>query len=256
MKGLVVFRWLMSAALAALLSIPVQTVSAHPSGGGHGMGGHGMGGTGGRGTGGRPSTSSHFFSRNGANHFDHSWDRAGWDHHFDRFADRRDQFRDSDGLPDRFADRRDHFSDRADRFRDRNFEHEGFRREEREFFFRHNFFVAFDFAAFGFPGWGPWGPWWWYPDYADYPYYDDPQSSDSQTNSGSHYGTQYWNDLAKSVQSKLAQQSYYRGPIDGVIGSGSLQAIRRFQSDHGLPVTGRIDPKLLKALGVEYQAQS
>lgn len=263
MKGLFVFRWLMPAALAALLSVPIQIASAHPSGGGGGMGGHGMGGMGGhgmggRGMGGRPAAASHFFSRNGANHFDH-----GWDHHFDRFTDRhdrffdhRDQFRDSHGLRDRFADRRDRSFDHGDRFRDRHFEREGFEREGREFFFRHNFFVGFDFAAFGFPGWGPWDPWWWYPDYADYPYYDVPQGSDPQTSSGSQYGTQYWNDLAKSVQSKLAQQSYYRGPIDGVIGSGSLQAIRRFQSDHGLPVTGRIDPKLLKALGVEYEAQS
>jgi hypothetical protein len=252
MKGLVVFRWLTPAALAALLSIPIQTVSAHPAGGG----GHAMGGMGGHGIGGRPSTGSHFFSRNGANHFAHRWDRGGWDHHFDRFTDRhdrffdhRDQFRDSHGLPDRFADRHDRFFDRADRFRD----HEGFRREEREFFFRHNFFVGFDFAAFGFPGWDPW---WWYPDYADYPYYDDSSSSDSPTNTGTQNDTQYWTDLAMSVQSKLAQQSYYRGPIDGVIGSGSLQAIRRFQSDHGLPVTGKIDPKLLNALGVEYKAQS
>ena len=243
MKGLVVFRWLPPAALAALLSIPIQTVSAHPGGGGGhamgGMGGHGMGG---HGMGGRPSTSSHFFSRNGANHFA---DRAGRDHHFDRFTDRRDQFRDSHGLRDRFADRHDRFRDR-----------EGFRHEEREFFFRHNFFVGFDFAAFGYPGWGPWDPWWWYPDYADYPYYDDSSGSDSQNNAGTQNGTQYWTDLAMSVQSKLAQQSYYRGPIDGVIGSGSLQAIRRFQSDHGLPVTGRINPKLLDALGVEYKAQS
>ena len=271
MKGLVVFRWLTPAALAALLSLPIQIASAHPSGGGGGMGGHGMGGMGGhgmggmggRGMGGRSSMSSHFLSRNGANHFDHSWDRGGWDHHFDRFTDRhdhffdhRDQFRDSHGLHDRFADRHDRFFDHGDRFRDRHFGREGFEREEREFFFRHNFFVGFDFAAFGFPGWGPWGPWWWYPDYADYPYYDDPQSSESQTSSESQNGTQYWNDLAMSAQSKLAQQSYYRGPIDGVIGSGSVQAIRRFQSDHGLPVTGKIDPKLLQALGVEYKAQS
>jgi hypothetical protein len=259
MKGLVFFRWLTPAALAALLYVPIQIASAHPSGGGHGMGGmggHGMGGMGGRGMGGRPSMSSHFLSRNGANHFDHRSDRGGSDHHFDRFTDRRDQFRDSHGLRDRFADRRDRFFDHGDRFRDRHFEREGFEREGREFFFRHNFFVGFDFAAFGFSGWGPWDPWWWYPDYADYPYYDDPASSDSQTNAESQYGTQYWSDLATSVQSKLAQQSYYRGPIDGVIGSGSLQAIRRFQSDHGLPVTGRIDPKLLKALGVDYKAQS
>ena len=84
MKGLVVFRWLMPAALAALLSLPIQIASAHPSGGGRmgghgmgGMGGHGMGGMGGRGMGGRPATGSHFFSRNGANHFDHGWDRGG-----------------------------------------------------------------------------------------------------------------------------------------------------------------------------------
>jgi hypothetical protein len=257
MKGLVVFRWLTPAALAALLFVPIQIASAHSSGGGHGMGGMGghggmggmggHGGMGGRGMGGHPAAASHFLSRTGGNHFVHQ-DPASWNHHFDRFADRRDQFRDSHGLRDRFADRRDRFFDHGDRFRDRHF--------EREFFFRHNFFVGFDFAAFGFPGWGPWDPWWWYPDYADYPYYDDTQSSGTQPSSGTQNGTQYWNDLAMSVQSKLAQQSYYRGPIDGVIGSGSLQAIRRFQADHGLPVTGRIDPKLLKTLGVEYKAQS
>ena len=222
MRGLFVLRWLTPATLAALLFIPVQTVSAHPSGGGHamgGMGGHGMGSMGGHGPGNHPTTSSHFFSHTVSSHFT----------------------------------RQDRAFDRADRFRDRHFfEREG--REEREFFFRHNFFVAFDFAAFGFPWWGPWGPWWWYPDYADYPYYNDAASSESQTNSQD--ATQYWNDLAKSVQSKLAQQSYYRGPIDGVIGSGSLEAIRRFQADHGLRVNGKIDPKLLKALGVDYKAQS
>ena len=52
MKGLVVFRWLMPAALAALLFLPIQIASAHPSGGGGGMGGHGMGGMGGHGMGG------------------------------------------------------------------------------------------------------------------------------------------------------------------------------------------------------------
>ena len=36
MKGLVVFRWLMPAALAALLSLPIQIASAHPSGGAEG----------------------------------------------------------------------------------------------------------------------------------------------------------------------------------------------------------------------------
>jgi hypothetical protein len=119
---------------------------------------------------------------------------------------------------------------------------------EREVFVRHNFFV-FDFAAFGWPWWG-WDGWWYpYPYYAYYPYYDDPAISDSQ------YGAEYWNNLAMSVQSKLAEQGYYHEQVDGIIGSGTIQAIRQFQADHGLSVTGKIDPKLLKALGIKYTAQ-
>jgi hypothetical protein len=255
MRGLVVFRWLMPTALAAWLSIPVQTAGAHGmgGGGGHGMGGMGGRSMGGRGMGGHPAMATRFFSRDQANRFAQHRDPAFSNHHSDRFADRgdhfvdrRDQFRDRHGLPDRFAGR-------ADRFRDHHFEREGEEREEREFFFRHNFFVGFDFAAFGFPWWGPWGPWWWYSDYADYPYYDDSPNSGSQY--GSQYDSQYWNDLAMSVQSKLADQGYYHGQIDGVIGSGSLQAIRQFQADHRLPVTGKINPKLLSALGIPYKRQ-
>ena len=65
------------------------------------------------------------------------------------------------------------------------------------------------------------------------------------------YGTydyRFWQDLAMKVQSGLARQGYYRGPIDGVVGSGSRQAIRAFQEKEGLPVTGLIDPNVLRAL--------
>ena len=120
-------------------------------------------------------------------------------------------------------------------------------REEHEFFHRHNFFVAFDFAAFGFwPWWWGWDGWW-YPPYDGYTPYDDDQ------NSGVQFGADYWNTLAVSVQTKLANQGYYHGQVDGVIGSDSMEAIRRFQTDHRLPVTGKIDPKLLRALGISYK---
>jgi hypothetical protein len=75
MSGSVVYRWLLPAAVAALLAIPVQTAGASPMGGGHGMGGgggHGMGGMGragfgGRGMimGGRPAMAPRFSSHNG-----------------------------------------------------------------------------------------------------------------------------------------------------------------------------------------------
>jgi hypothetical protein len=285
MSGSVVFRWLLPAGLAALLTIPFQTAAASGMGGGghggmgggHGMGGMGRGGFGGRGMmmHSRPATGSRFFSRsgtnfshNGVNHFASHQNFASRNHDFNRFngrgdrsLDRRDQFRDSHGLADRGVDR-------ADRFRDNRFGR--FDRDDRRFFFNHNFFVGFNFGAFGWwPGWWGWGwggPWWWgwdgwaypyaYYDYG-YPYgydysanYDDPPPSDSQ------YGSkEYWSDLAMSVQTKLTDDGYYHGQIDGVLGSGSLEAIRQFQSDHGLAVTGKIDPKLLDALGIKSTQQ-
>jgi peptidoglycan hydrolase-like protein with peptidoglycan-binding domain len=51
-------------------------------------------------------------------------------------------------------------------------------------------------------------------------------------------------------QSKLSERGYYQGPIDGVIGAGSRRAIRSFQAEEGLPVTGSIDSKLLRALRI------
>jgi hypothetical protein len=293
MEASVVLRWLVPAALAALLAIPAQTAGARSmggGGGGHGMGGMHMGGMGRGGFGGRgmamrgrPAMSSRFFSSNGMNHFANRQNFASRNHDFGRFnnhdrfvdrrdrsLDRRDQFRDSHGLADRGVDRADRAVDRADRFRDNHFNEERFEhhfgeeRFEHNFFFRHNFFVGFNFGAFGWwPGWWWGGPWWWGWDGWAYPYpdcgygggygtaCDDPPATDSR------YGSQeYWNDVATSVQSKLAEQSYYHGAVDGVISSDTLQAIRQFQADHGLTVSGKIDPKLLETLGIEYNKQN
>jgi Putative peptidoglycan binding domain len=56
--------------------------------------------------------------------------------------------------------------------------------------------------------------------------------------------------LAAQVQARLAREGYDPGPIDGVIGPQTRDAIAGFQSDHGLPVTGRIDNSLVNALGL------
>jgi hypothetical protein len=214
MTSLHVFRWFMGAAIAALLSATVQPAAADRMGGGHG----GMGG-GHRGMGGGHrgmGMAPHFSGGRGPGHaFGH------FDHRHD-FAFRHDG---------RFRDRDDRF------FRDRDFD-----RDDRFFRHHHNhFFFDFDFVAFGFPSWYPYDPYYGYP--YDYSYYDYGQA----------YDYQYWNNLTVSVQSELAQRGYYRGAIDGAIGSGSRQAIRAFQAAQGLPVTGRIDPKLLKALGIKYK---
>ena len=64
------------------------------------------------------------------------------------------------------------------------------------------------------------------------------------------YSVGYGDSLAADVQRALQRRGYYRGPVDGDIGSGSRAAIRSYQARHGLYVTGRIDTSLLRSLGV------
>jgi hypothetical protein len=261
MKVLDVFRWLMPAVLAALLSVPVQSANARGMGGG---GGHMGGGRGGGHMGGRvrmggigrghPGVTSHFISRTGASRFRARQSLAFRNNHFGRFA------------------RQGRFADRG-RFGNGRFGGEG-RFEGRGGFWRGRGWGGWGWGGWG---WGPWwwgwgGPWWWswgypYPYYGDYgygygyyPYYGDPQGYASQDNdppdNGSQYDAEYWKNLAMSVQTKLADQGYYHGQVDGVIGSGTIDAVRKFQADHGLTTTGKIDPQLLNALGIDYKAQS
>jgi len=52
------------------------------------------------------------------------------------------------------------------------------------------------------------------------------------------------------VQRRLARGGYYHGAIDGVIGAGTRNAIRAFESNNGLPVDGVIDRQLLRTMGL------
>ena len=85
-------------------------------------------------------------------------------------------------------------------------------------------------------------------DYAD-PYYDDNDSFDAQQTS-SDVSLNESTSLIVSVQRELSQLGYYHGPIDGVAGSETEQAVRWFQSVDHLPVTGQIDSQTLQALGI------
>ena len=129
------------------------------------------------------------------------------------------------------------FHDRGQRFFGQGrFAHDGFnhgRFDHDHFFHHHNrFFFGSDFAAFGFP-------YWWYP----YDYY-------AYSDYSPVYDYRYWYGLATAVQTELAARGYYHGQIDGVIGSDSRHAIQAFQEAKGLPVTGMINPGLLKALNL------
>src|SRR5881398_3293555 len=89
-------------------------------------------------------------------------------------------------------------------------------------------------------GWYCWNAGYWFPawGYAPSAYY---------AFDGPIYG---YNGLAPDrvivdVQSQLQRDGYYDGPVDGVLGSMTREAIAAFQADHGLAVTSVIDEPTL-----------
>jgi hypothetical protein len=56
--------------------------------------------------------------------------------------------------------------------------------------------------------------------------------------------------LVAQVQRKLKRLGYYEGPVDGDLGRGTRGAIRAFQGEHELAITGSLDRPTLRALGL------
>ena len=54
-----------------------------------------------------------------------------------------------------------------------------------------------------------------------------------------------------SIQRALSSQGYNPGPIDGVIGSNTIQAVNKFQLDNDLPTDKYINIETVRALGVD-----
>jgi peptidoglycan hydrolase-like protein with peptidoglycan-binding domain len=56
--------------------------------------------------------------------------------------------------------------------------------------------------------------------------------------------------LIQKVQASLVKLDFYSGPVDGLTGPQTGQAIAAYQKSAGLPVSGHIDGFLLKRLGI------
>jgi len=54
--------------------------------------------------------------------------------------------------------------------------------------------------------------------------------------------------VVADVQSRLARRGYDPGPIDGVVGAKTRDAIRAWQRDSGMAVDGRVTPALIESL--------
>jgi len=94
-------------------------------------------------------------------------------------------------------------------------------------------------------GWYYWNTGYWFPAWGYDPYvtyaYDGPI-----------YAYNGWSPdrVIVDVQEQLQRDGYYDGPIDGILGPMTREAIAAFQADNGLAVTSVIDEPTLATLGV------
>ncbi len=58
------------------------------------------------------------------------------------------------------------------------------------------------------------------------------------------------------VQKKLKSLGVYHGPLDGLIGSQTNAAIRRYQIKHGLTITGELSEETLHSLKIKILTKS
>jgi hypothetical protein len=79
---------------------------------------------------------------------------------------------------------------------------------------------------------------------------------DSPSASGSYSGRSFYPgqgadspDSLRQVQSTLEREGYYSGPVDGVLGPQTREAIENYQRDHRLTVTGKVTSAMLNRMG-------
>lgn len=61
-------------------------------------------------------------------------------------------------------------------------------------------------------------------------------------------------DTVEGVQERLNHLNYFVGKVDGELGRFTKLALERFQRDHALPVTGRLDAETVERLRGEHGA--
>lgn len=74
------------------------------------------------------------------------------------------------------------------------------------------------------------------------------QSGDDSVSTLSKMGSR--GDEVRRIQQKLKSMGYYTGSVDGIYGTQTQSAVRKFQRDNGLTVDGIAGPKTLSYLGI------
>jgi hypothetical protein len=123
-------------------------------------------------------------------------------------------------------------------------------------FFHNRFFVFDNGFWFGLdPGFFPWDyyPYYAY-DYNPYDYYTDVQPDDNTTPVDN--GASVADPTVIAVQTQLTQLGYYNGPVDGIYGPLTRDAVAKYQIAKQLDVSGSLSAQTLQSLGLPQPAAS
>ena len=63
-------------------------------------------------------------------------------------------------------------------------------------------------------------------------------------------------EAVRTIQEKLVRWGYLDGPVDGIYGSKTTAAVKKFQAKNGLTADGVVGPATQKALGMPTQQES
>jgi len=132
---------------------------------------------------------------------------------------------------------------RGDAFRGQRYW--AFRNYNRQWHDRSWWRSHYDRIIFVNSGWYYWNAGYWFPAWGYAPgvsyVYDGPIYA---------YNGLSPDQVTVNVQQQLASAGYYDGPIDGILGPMTREAIAAFQADNGLAVTSAIDEATLATLGL------
>ncbi len=76
----------------------------------------------------------------------------------------------------------------------------------------------------------------------------------SEVDALSKYGSR--GQEVRTIQTKLRRWGYYTGNVDGIYGSGTLAAVKKFQRKNGLAVDGIAGKRTLEAMGIFNSSSS
>ena len=131
--------------------------------------------------------------------------------------------------------------------------------DRRHVHFDHDRFFVFDDGFwFGLdPGFFPWDyyPYYAY-DYYPYDYYPGYDTDAEPYYNEGVYNTPMRDPTVNAVQSELAQQGYYKGPIDGIYGRLTRDAVAKYQIATKLDVSGNLSAQTLQSLGLPQTTPS